>query len=64
MSELMKLETLLLEGRISRRQFLRRLSILGLAGTVSPALWKSIARAETPKRGGQFSHRPYRWQHR
>jgi peptide/nickel transport system substrate-binding protein len=54
MSELMKLEKLLLKGRISRRQFLRRLSILGLAGTVSPALWKSIAHAGTPKRGGNF----------
>ena len=54
MSELMKLEKLLLIGRISRRQFLRRLSILGLAGTVSPALWKSMAHAETPKKGGNF----------
>ena len=51
MSKLMKLEELLLKGRISRSQFLRRLSILGLTGTVSPALWKSIAHAETPKKG-------------
>lgn len=54
MSELMKLEELLRKGRISRRQFLRRLSILGLTGAVSPALWKSIAHADTPKRGGTF----------
>ena len=54
MSERMKLEKLLMEGRVSRRQFLRRLTILGLTGTVSPALWKAIAQAETPKKGGNF----------
>jgi peptide/nickel transport system substrate-binding protein len=54
MSELKKLEELLFKGRISRRQFLSRLSILGLTGAVSPALWTTIAQAETPKRGGTF----------
>ena len=54
MSELMKLEELLLTGRINRRQFLGRLSVLGLAGAVSPSLWKTIALAETSKKGGNF----------
>ena len=54
MSELMKLEELLVKGRMSRREFLRRVSILGLTGAVSPALWRSIAHAETPKKGGNF----------
>ena len=54
MSELMKLEELLVKGRMSRREFLRRVSILGLTGAVSPAMWRSIAHAETPKRGGTF----------
>ena len=54
MSELMKLEELLFKGRISRRQFLRRLSILGLTGVVSPTLWTSIAHAGTPKKGGTY----------
>ena len=54
MSELMKLQELLIKGRISRRQFLRSLSILGLAGAVSPALWSSSAQAQTPKKGGTF----------
>jgi peptide/nickel transport system substrate-binding protein len=54
MSELKKLEELLIKGRMSRRQFLGRFSALGLAGAVSPALWKSIAHAATPKRGGTF----------
>ena len=54
MSELMKLEELLIKGRISRRQFLRSLSILGLTGAVSPTLWNSSAQAQTPKKGGTF----------
>jgi len=54
MTELMKLEELLVKGQMSRREFLGRVSILGLTGVVSPALWKSIAHAETPKKGGNF----------
>jgi len=54
MSEITKLAELLGERRMSRRQFLNRISILGLAGAVSPALWTSIAHAENPKRGGNF----------
>ena len=54
MSELMKLEELLTKGRMSRRQFLNRVAVLGLTAAVSPALWTSIAHAETPKKGGNF----------
>ncbi|MHC4230078.1 MAG: ABC transporter substrate-binding protein [Planctomycetota bacterium] len=54
MSEIRKLEELLAKGRMSRRQFLSRVSMLGLAGTVSPALWTSLAHAATPKKGGTF----------
>ena len=54
MTELMKLEEMLVKGQMSRREFLRRVSILGLTGAVAPALWRSIAHAETPKRGGTF----------
>ncbi len=54
MSELTKLEKLLADGHMSRREFLNRVSILGLAATVSPALWTSIANAGTPKKGGTF----------
>ena len=54
MSELMKLEELLNKGRMSRRQFLNRVAVLGLTAAVSPALWTSIAQAETPQKGGNF----------
>ena len=54
MSELLKLEEPMLKGRISRRQFLKRLSILGLTGAISPALWRSGAHAMAPKKGGNF----------
>ena len=63
MSELMKLEELLVKGRMSRREFLSRVSILGLTGAVSPALWRSIAHAETPKKGGTFRIGLSRCQH-
>ncbi|MBW2412281.1 MAG: twin-arginine translocation signal domain-containing protein, partial [Deltaproteobacteria bacterium] len=54
MTELKKLEELLAQGRMTRRQFLNRVSLLGLAGAVSPALWTSLAQAATPKRGGIY----------
>ena len=54
MSEITKLEELLAKGRMTRRQFLNRVSMLGLAGAVSPALWSSIAHAATPKKGGSY----------
>jgi len=54
MSEFRKLEELFRNGHMTRRQFLNRVSILGLAGAVSPAFWKSISHAATPKEGGHF----------
>ncbi len=54
MSERMKLEKLLASGRISRRQFLNSMSILGLTAAFSPALWPTTGHAAIPKRGGTF----------
>ncbi|NIO11711.1 MAG: twin-arginine translocation signal domain-containing protein, partial [Deltaproteobacteria bacterium] len=53
MSKLKELEDLLLQGKISRREFLARASALGLAAALSPALLSSRAHAATPKRGGR-----------
>ncbi len=47
-----ELESALHQGRLSRREFLTRLSALGLATTL-PTLWPSDnAQAKTPKKGG------------
>ena len=52
--ELSMLETLLREGKISRRQFLKQAAVLGLTAAVTPALLSGTARAATPKKGGTF----------
>jgi len=54
MSKLKELELLLTEGKITRREFLSRVSALGLAAAVSPALLSTSAHAATPKRGGRL----------
>jgi peptide/nickel transport system substrate-binding protein len=54
MSELKKFEKLLAEGKITRREFLAKVSVLGLAAAVSPALLSKSADAATPKKGGRF----------
>ena len=54
MSELSRLELLLKRGKLSRREFLARLSALGLTAAVSPVLLTSTARASTPKKGGRL----------
>jgi branched-chain amino acid transport system substrate-binding protein len=46
MSELKKLEQLLAEGKITRRKFLAKVSVLGLATAVSPAFFGKSAQAE------------------
>ncbi len=54
MSELKKFEKLFTEGKITRREFMAKVSALGLAAAVSPALLSKAAQAETPKKGGRF----------
>ncbi|MBW2428229.1 MAG: ABC transporter substrate-binding protein [Deltaproteobacteria bacterium] len=54
MPKLEKLQQLLSEGRISRREFIARISALGLMAAVSPALLSGTAKAATPKKGGRF----------
>jgi peptide/nickel transport system substrate-binding protein len=54
MSKLKKFESLLTEGKITRREFMAKVSALGLAAAVSPALLSTSADAATPKKGGRF----------
>ena len=54
MSELTTLENLLSLGKISRREFIARVSALGLMAAVSPMLLATPARAAQPKRGGRL----------
>lgn len=46
------LEYLYVNGKITRREFVKCASALGLAATLSPAILARTARAATPKRGG------------
>ena len=50
MSKLKQLEKLLTDGKITRREFIARVSALGLAATVSPALLAAKVEAATPIR--------------
>ncbi len=54
MSKIKGLEQLLTNGKITRRDFITRVSALGLMAAVSPALLSSTAKAATPKKGGRF----------
>jgi peptide/nickel transport system substrate-binding protein len=54
MKEQKKLEEKLFHGRISRREFLTRVSALGLTVAVSPALLTKQAGAVVPKKGGRL----------
>jgi len=54
MSKLKELEKLLSHGKITRREFLARVSALGLAVAVSPALLPARAKAATTKKGGRL----------
>jgi len=54
MSELTNLEKLLSTGKISRREFIARVSALGLMAAVSPALLATPAKASQPKQGGRL----------
>ena len=54
MSNLKKLEEMLLQGKITRREFLAKISALGLTAALSPALLSTLGRAATPKKGGRL----------
>ena len=54
MSEPKQLECLLTQGKITRRDFLTRLSALGITATLSPALLASSVNAATPQKGGRL----------
>ena len=56
MFELKELELLLAQGKISRREFMAKVSALGLTAVLSGALLttptRATAQAQGPKRGG------------
>jgi peptide/nickel transport system substrate-binding protein len=54
MPGLKELEALLKNGTLSRREFLGRVSALGITAALSPALFSKAALAATPKKGGRF----------
>ena len=54
MLKLKELESLFSIGKITRREFITRVSALGLMAAVSPALLSTPAHAATPKKGGRF----------
>jgi len=54
MSELKELESLLAQGKITRRDFLARLSAIGIAAALSPTLLTATARATKPLKGGRL----------
>jgi peptide/nickel transport system substrate-binding protein len=53
-AEIKRLESLLKEGKISRRQFLKKTTMLGLTAAVTPGLLFGKSQAATPKKGGKF----------
>jgi len=54
MSSLKHLEQLLKNGKITRREFISRVSALGLTAALSPALLAPAVQAATPQKGGRF----------
>jgi len=54
MATLKKLEKLLTHGKISRREFITRVSALGLAAAISPAFLTTPVHAASPKKGGRL----------
>ena len=54
MTDLKQLETMLSKGKITRREFLARVSALGITAAVAPGLLAKPAQAATPKKGGRF----------
>jgi peptide/nickel transport system substrate-binding protein len=54
MPTLKQLENGLMHGMITRRQFMKMASAMGLTAAVSPILLTTSAQADTPKKGGRF----------
>ena len=54
MSEAKELEHLLTQGKLTRRDFLARVSALGIAATLPTALLTTDSHAATPKKGGRL----------
>ncbi len=54
MAELKALEHLLRQGKISRRDFLTRISVLGMTAALSPVFFSAPALAKTPQKGGRL----------
>ena len=54
MKELKKMQELLENGKISRRDFLAGMSALGVTASLSPFLLPKSVHAAVPKRGGRF----------
>ena len=54
MSKLKELEDLLSQGKITRREFIARMSALGLTAALSPVLLSTPAHAAKPKKGGRL----------
>jgi peptide/nickel transport system substrate-binding protein len=54
MSIFQELELMLNQGKITRREFIARVSALGLTTAVSPFLFTNSAHAATPKKGGRL----------
>ena len=53
-SQLVKIESLLRHGKISRREFIDRLSALRLTSAISPELMNRKEKAEAPNKGGRL----------
>jgi peptide/nickel transport system substrate-binding protein len=54
MTKFIDLENLLNQGKITRREFVNKITAIGLTAAISPALLTAHARALTPKNGGRF----------
>ncbi len=54
MSRLKHLESLFNTGKITRREFLERSAVLGLAAAAGPLLFSTPARSAAPKQGGRL----------
>ncbi|BBO83804.1 peptide ABC transporter substrate-binding protein [Desulfosarcina ovata subsp. sediminis] len=54
MEKLKKLETMIKDGKLTRRQFIAATTAIGMSATLSSSLFNNKAWANTPKKGGLF----------